>query len=489
MAACLASRAQAGQWQFTVTGTLTASTTPTTTPPAWSPPPASNGGFSLNPYSVGTFIEVPAGSSASGQATFTLPLTVTATWLPSASNDTAPPLRVTESSVTSWNNTNEGSGTYNTSGSTADDGFGDSAVYDANTNSYKSTSNVPPRQCSSPSWNRTLSATAAVSLTVPAGGGEGGEVYGASLVSYSVSAIPITAALKVDQDQQVSLPASTTRFSATVSNAPPGSVIDWVKISVDGGTPISAAMTPGNSNNYYINWPSSSAGNPSEHTVKATAQIHDSLGSIPLDSTTYLGNGRLADDVIADIKLQSLQFNNGVTLAQDRLTQVPKPEMTWNTTTNGLLTANPCSYLRNRHPALAMTLSDSAGNPLTGSATKGYTLKWLAAPHTTDPSTSQPDPMLTLFDNSSGSPTACGSSVSVNATTLLYNWIARYTETFPALNFYVKFNNVTPTPTWGLVGSYGTANPGNTLYALLSNPTGLMSPPWVGVLDDACVWA
>ena len=373
MAACLASRAYAGQWQFTVTGTVTASTIPATTPPSWSPPPASNGGFSLNPYSVGTYIEVPAGSSASGQATFTLPLTITAVWLPSATNDTAPPLRVNESSVTSWNNTNEGSGTYSTNGSTADDGFGDSPVFDSNTNSYKSTSNVPPRQCPSLSWNRTLSATAAVSLNVPAGGGEGGEVYGASLVSYSVSAIPITAALKVDQDLQVLTPGATTRFSATVSNAS-GFTIDSVKISVDNGTLTPATVTTGNPNNYYINWPSSAAGNPSEHTVKATAQIHDSLGSVSLDSTSYLGNGRLADDIIADIHLKSLQFNNNVTLTQDAVTLVPVPEMTWNTTTNGLLTVNPCSYLRNRHPSLTMTLSDSAGQPLTGSATKGYTL-------------------------------------------------------------------------------------------------------------------
>ena len=78
--------------------------------------------------------------------------------------------------------------------------------------------------------------------------------------------------------------------------------------------------------------------------------------------------------------------------------------------------------------------------------------------------------------------------MSVNATTLLYNWIARYAETFPALNFYVKFTKVTPV-VWSQVQTYGSYIPGNTLYALLSNPTAPMSPPWSGVLDYACDWA
>jgi len=64
--------------------------------------------------------------------------------------------------------------------------------------------------------------------------------------SYTGSVSPITAALTVDQDQQVLPSAATTRFSATVSNAS-GFTIDWIKISVDGGTPTIATIPAGSS--------------------------------------------------------------------------------------------------------------------------------------------------------------------------------------------------------------------------------------------------
>jgi len=85
--------------------------------------------------------------------------------------------------------------------------------------------------------------------------------------SYTGSVSPIVAALTVDQDQQVLPPAATTRFSATVSNAS-GFTIDWIKISVDGGTPTIATIPAGSSSGS-IDWPQT-GGNPSEHTSTAT---------------------------------------------------------------------------------------------------------------------------------------------------------------------------------------------------------------------------
>ncbi len=412
-------------------------------------PGPSLGSLNLPTYTEGTSI-----TNVTATATFTLPLTVTATWMPSGGNDPAPAvLRVAENSSTGWNSTSTQPG-FNTTGSAADDGFGDTPAWNG-TYYVSMRSGSVQRQYSVPqsgviSWTRTLSATGT--------GTSNANVYGvfssAALLSYAVSAISIPAALTVDQDQQVLPPAPTTRFSATVSNAP-GFTIDWIKISVDGATPILATIPAGSSQGY-IAWPSATAGNPSEHTVAATAQLHDSVGVISLNSTSALGNGRPADDVIADIKLKSLQFNNGVLLNQDAVTPVPRPEMTWNPATGSLLSNNPCAYLRGRHASVTMTLCDSAGAALTGSAVKGYALKIQAAPNTIDPTTSQPDPTLTLYDNSSGTPfapTVCNSPIPVNCTALLYNWIAKYATTFPVLSFYVEFTKL-PAPTWALVSSF-----------------------------------
>ena len=289
---------------------------------------------------------------------------------------------------------------------------------------------------------------------------------------------------------------ATTHFTATVSN-PLGLTLDWVKISVDGATPVAATMTVGNPNNYYIDWPSSEALNPSEHTVEATAQIHDSLGTVPLDSTASLGNDRVADDIIADVRLQSLKFNNSITLNTDATTAVPSPQYTWNPATNALLTSNPAAYIQGSAASLTMVLGSLAGAPLTGTTPIGYALKLQANPNTTGPAvgnppvTPPPDPVLTLYDNTTSTPfvpTVCTSSATVNATTVLDAWVAKYTTTIPTLNFYVKFTSVTPA-VWRMVNSYGSASLGKPIYAVLATPTAPMAAPWTGVLDDACVWA
>lgn len=271
--------------------------------------------------------------------------------------------------------------------------------------------------------------------------------------------------------------------------------------------PYAATLT--DDQHFYYDWNTSRVLNPSEHTISATAQVqlnyeqglYGSIYSIastasappaqgPYPYDTFYGDGRAADYIIADIHLKSVTFNNNVLLAQDDVNQVTPPEFTWNPSTNALTASQPAAYLKAKNVKFTAQLCSSSGVSLTGSATMGYAVTVQANPNTTNPSTSQPDPTLTLYDNSSSGPSLCGTYFSVNATTALDNWVARYTETFTALNLYVKFTKI-PTPTWSQVQSY--ANPhntiGNTLYALVAGPTAPMVRPWYGVLDDACVWA
>ena len=246
-----------------------------------------------------------------------------------------------------------------------------------------------------------------------------------------------------------------------------------------------------------ISWNSSTAANPSEHTLYALAQISQGTQTLSLDSRNppppnsgpysgSYGDGRVSDLVIADVQLQSLKFNSSIPLAQDAVTLVSTPEFVWNQ--HPLYSA---AYVQGKNVNFTMTLCDSKGAALTGSATLGYALKLQATPNTTDPATSQADPALTLFDNTTGVPVApvaftAGTSVTVSATTALYSWVAKYAASFSPLSFYVKFTHVTPTPTWKQVA---TLNLSNTLYAVIATPTAPMATPWTGVLDYACSWA
>ena len=120
----------------------------------------------------------------------------------------------------------------------------------------------------------------------------------------------------------------------------------------------------------------------------------------------------------------------------------------------------------------------------------GYALKLTATatPNTINPATNQPDPILTLFDNTTGAPVApipFTTPVTVTATTALNSWVSRYGTSFPALGLYVKFTHV---PSWGLATSYNSVGLSNTLYATVATPTAPMAVPWVGVLDKACDW-
>ena len=319
-------------------------------------------------------------------------------------------------------------------------------------------------------------------------------VFATTGFTYSLKAAAVNASLTVDQDQQVLPPAATTRFSATVS-APAGFTVDWIKISVDGGTPTLATIPAGSSSGY-IDWPQT-GGNPSEHTVVATAQIHDSVGTIPLDSTNLpnrvyapSGMGRPADVIVADVRLKSLTFGSNILLAQDAITPVPVPELTWTGTTSSPATANPAAYIQGKNVTFTLALASSAGTALTGNATLGYGLKLQAAPNTTDPATNKADPTLTLYDNTAASPFVpmpCTASTTVAATKSLYPWVATYIESFPTLTFYVKFTKL-PVPVWRAISSYG-GSVSNTMYATVATPTAPMAKPWVGVLNYACAWA
>lgn len=479
--------AHAGQWQFTASGTMTFTSQPSGNPPAYVLPVSALNSLSLPSYTVAETVG-PAPFPTSNIQSWKLPLTLSAVWVPDPqlASDPAPAVvRISEFSQTSYL---AGSSDANSASGAADDGFSDPLTV---SNQMHTSSGTHQKQYSltkgsfSP-LNRTLSASATASFAT----------YGvtqaqAYLNQYNIQAMQIPATLTVDQDQGVFPPAATTRFSATISNAG-GFTIDWVKISVD-GTPAAATVNPSNSNNYYIDWPQT-GGNPSEHTVTATAQIHDSLGVIPMDSTdpsnriyAPSGMGRPADDIIADVHLQSIKFNSNIALNQDSVTPVSTPEITLIGTPT---TTNPAAYVQGKNVNFTMLLSSSTGATLTGSATMGYLLKLQASPNTTNPATNAADPVLTLYDNTTGSPTvpaSCSASTTVAATTALNSWVAAYTTSFPVLTFYVEFTKI-PTPTWSVLSSYNSSV-GNTVYTTVAAPSAPMASPWVSVLSYACNWA
>ena len=313
------------------------------------------------------------------------------------------------------------------------------------------------------------------------------------------------------QDQPIRQPSSSVTLTATLTQ--PQFQGDWHvqsgTITIDGTDhPAVVTFTSGTLTNLSYVWDVSSAGNPSEHTISASAQVQFEYEGPPsgdvltLSSTSppppaagpytdFYGDGREADLVVADMHLKSLGFTGNIALTQDATTPVSTPEFTWDPASNSLLNSSPSAYVQGSNVGFTLTLCDSTGAALTGSATTGYTLKAQADPNAINAATGQPIPPLTLYDNTTPSPivptTFSGSAATVSASVALSGYVARYTLTLSALNFYVEFTHVTPTPTWGMGGS--SVPSGNILYAVVATPTAPMTTPWVPVLEYACKWA
>ncbi len=317
------------------------------------------------------------------------------------------------------------------------------------------------------------------------------------------------------QDQQVQQPSSSVTLTATLTQ--PQFQGDWhiqsANINIDGTDyPATVGSTTGTGNGIattisYV-WDASSAGNPSEHQISASAKVQfeyegppsglvDTISSTSPtytaggSTTAFYGDGREADLVIADIRLKSIGFTGNIGLTQNQTTPVATLEFTWDPASNSQTPSSPAAYVQGKTVGFTMTLCDSTGAALTGSATTGYTLKLTANPNATNAGTGQPVPPLTLYDNTTASPVAptsfSGSSATVTATAALSGYVARYTTTFSPVTFYVQFTHVTPTPTWGVAGSCTPS--GNMIYAVVATPTAPMATPWVPVLDYACKWA
>lgn len=114
-----------------------------------------------------------------------------------------------------------------------------------------------------------------------------------------------------------------------------------------------------------ISWNSSTAANPSEHTLYALAQISQGTQTLSLDSRNppppnsgpysgSYGDGRVSDFVTADVQLKSLKFNSSIPLAQDAVTLVSTPEFVWNQHP-----LYPAAYVQGKNVGFTMTLCDS----------------------------------------------------------------------------------------------------------------------------------
>lgn len=243
LALSLAPPAHAGQWLFTYSGDPAVTQNPARSPFAWNPPATPVSSISVS-YQTGTFPD-SSGASATSE-TVKCPIQVTIAWSPNGTlaNDPQPAfIRLAESSTATWS----ASGYYN---QTSVSGTGAATIANVPTSTVQ--------YSTVPTLSHPVTESANLTLLPPPGASTGGNV--GNTFSYSVQAVSVSPSLTVDQDQQVFAPAATTRFSATISNAS-GFAIDSVKISVD-GTPTTATVNPSNANNYYIDWPSASAGNP-----------------------------------------------------------------------------------------------------------------------------------------------------------------------------------------------------------------------------------
>ena len=316
------------------------------------------------------------------------------------------------------------------------------------------------------------------------------------------------------QDQQIRQPSSSVTLTATQPQYQGDWHIQLADINIDGTDhPAAVGSTTGIASHIIVTslsyvWDASSAGNPSEHKISASAKLqweYEGPPSGPVNTinstspaytaggstTDFYGDGREADLVIADMRLKSIGFTGNIALNQDLTTHIPRPEFTWDPASGSSTASGPAAYVQGSSVGFTMTFCDSKGAALIGSATTGYTLNLQANPNANNGATGQPVAPLTLYDNTTASPVApatfSGSSATVTATTALSGYVARYTATLSPLNIYVEFTHVTPMPTWGLVSS--PSSTGNTLYAVVATPTAPMATPWVPVLDYACKWA
>lgn len=168
-----------------------------------------------------------------------------------------------------------------------------------------------------------------------------------------------------------------------------------------------------------ISWNTSALPNPGEHTIIATAQVHNSAGeTATFDSTLVSGNGRAADDVVADIRLKSLTFNNSIPLRYSASANpaptpdpalVPMPKLVLDQ--NGNITAplTSMAYTKGATIPFAIKLY-----PLTGTATVGYTLNLTAKPIGTN------EAGLILYQTGTV-PKVLTNPFSLNAQVALYN--------------------------------------------------------------------
>lgn len=276
------------------------------------------------------------------------------------------------------------------------------------------------------------------------------------------------------------------------AQAAEGGACDWIKITVDGVEYDATVTDNGGSYTGSLDWDSSQAGNPSEHTTSARAQFTRTFGTYHMttiynstDAADQGNDGYPADFIIADLRLKSFEYVNAYTLRNSASATpaptpdpavVPSPQFVWGLNGNATTSGEPAGDIQAKIPAFKIKL-----HPLTGGATVGFKLNWMAMPNTGDTT-------LTLYDNTTNAPTPMSAGAfDGNAQRALLSKVAKYSSSC-TLGIWVKFTHLpTQNPTWKQAGS--TYVFGHTLYATLAPPTAPMAEPWVGVLNHACDWA
>ncbi len=295
-------------------------------------------------------------------------------------------------------------------------------------------------------------------------------------------------------------------YGSVVQNGSGGGgwVLHSATITVD-GTAYPATLT--DNVNFYIDWDASQATNPSEHSSSASAQVQKfyingfygpivTLSSTaalpppngPYPDGTFYGDGRATDFIIAALHLQSFTFDKSIPLrnyadANPPAMQNPPPPLVpapvWAYDQNGKQTSGwtPMAYKQNTAIPFTITLQ-----PLTGGATIGFTLDLTAKPTATN------EAALVLYQTGT-TPQAFSGAISLTSKVPLYKEVNVYQTIIADLRFWVQFTY--STNNWAIVSTYADAGKqgGNTVYALLSDPSAPMSPPWTNVLDYACQYA
>ena len=456
-------------------------------------PTTDNYGYSASARLVGSS---NTANSTSISATLNSPLTAKFHWVADTGTNSPPPAQVSVTQTCNFNwsmsDYDRGvSGKYDTSFGQS----GDILVGTSNSSGGSKTSSVTTN------GNTDFTVSCTPSLQISG--------YVTSSCSYDLIGYQFMAAatysnisLKVDQDLQIFPPATITRFTATVSG-PTSVVLDSMKISVDGNTPITATTSAGSLTGY-IDWPSDSAANPSEHTVSATALAHDGATSLSLDSTQPQGNGRAADDIIADLRLKSLTFGSAsgstapLTLRVKADSSpgnndgvVAMPQVLWDIASTGLpynpTRTNPAGYIMGSKPQFTFAISKPNGADPEIGATVGLTLTASAHPNTSDADI--------VLKDTKGQPVAVAlPTATLPSDNPLLNKIAAYPVSITDLGIWLKFTKPA-TPVWVRHRSYAASSGasiqqfGTTFYTVLATPTAPMTQPWTRVLDYACAWA